>query len=113
MPSLNACCRTAPTVRFMALETLATAVLLFECTFRSRRSVFDQGFLAARFLFLTMSMSSVIRRRQYAQITNAAQYCDNLAAPQSRRRPIRPVWRMCERSARTCELQTLTFAAPF
>jgi|SRR6516165_814460 hypothetical protein len=35
-PSFKACCRRAPTVRFIEREILATGVLLFECAFSSR-----------------------------------------------------------------------------
>src|ERR1700730_2479912 len=35
-PSFKACCRRAPTVRFMDCEILATGVLFFECAFNSR-----------------------------------------------------------------------------
>src|SRR6202022_1715530 len=42
-PSFKACCRRAPTVRFMDCEILATGVLFFECAFNSRCSALVQG----------------------------------------------------------------------
>jgi hypothetical protein len=54
IPSWKACCLTAPTVRFIAFATLATAVLLLECCFSSRRSTLLQARRTAAFTFLTV-----------------------------------------------------------
>src|SRR5664280_5362 len=43
MPSLLARCRSAPTVRFMDIEILATGVFAFECLRSSASFVFDQA----------------------------------------------------------------------
>jgi hypothetical protein len=43
MPRIPALRRSAPTVRFIAFETLVTGVLAFECIFNSRRSSFVHG----------------------------------------------------------------------
>jgi hypothetical protein len=43
MPSLPACRRRAPTVRFIAREITETRVLAFECLLSSRWSPFDHG----------------------------------------------------------------------
>jgi hypothetical protein len=45
MPALR---RSAPTVRFMALETLVTGVRAFECAFKVRTSSFVHGLIARR-----------------------------------------------------------------
>jgi hypothetical protein len=48
MPALR---RNAPTVRFMALETLVTGVRAFECAFSARTSSLDQGRITGRAAF--------------------------------------------------------------
>jgi hypothetical protein len=47
-PRLNAFCRSAPAVRFMALATFLTGDLFRKCAFSSRKSAFDQGRLLGR-----------------------------------------------------------------
>jgi hypothetical protein len=54
MPSRNAFCRSAPGVRFIALEILTTGVLAFECALRLRKSSFVQGLLMRRFALFAM-----------------------------------------------------------
>jgi hypothetical protein len=55
MPMLDACCRSAPAVRFISFEILATGVRLFECFRSSARSALVQGArLPGRFAFFVM-----------------------------------------------------------
>jgi hypothetical protein len=56
IPMLNACCRSAPTVRFICFEILVTGVRFFECLRSSARSALLQGTcLRRRFVFFAMS----------------------------------------------------------
>ena len=50
MPSLSACWRKAPMVRFISLDTLTTGVLAFEWAFRVRRSLLLQRLCFTVFL---------------------------------------------------------------
>ena len=57
MPSLLARCRSAPTVRFMGIEILATGVFAFECLRSSASFAFDQATcLLFEFLAITTSL---------------------------------------------------------
>jgi hypothetical protein len=43
MPMLDACCRSAPIVRFISFEILVTGIRLFECLRSSAWSALVQG----------------------------------------------------------------------
>jgi hypothetical protein len=51
MPIVFAFCRTAPSVRFIALATFATGVLAFECALSSRMFSLDHGLRVWVFFF--------------------------------------------------------------
>ena len=61
IPKASAFCRIAPAVRFIALDILATGVLLFECAFRSRTCSLDQAtrFVRALVLFGFVAISLI------------------------------------------------------
>jgi hypothetical protein len=66
-PILNACCLSAPPVRFIFLEIVARSVLAFECAFSSRMSSFDHGRrisfrFEVRFVSLAMFIFSLCGR---------------------------------------------------
>src|ERR1039458_2067591 len=61
MPSLLARCRSAPTVRFVGIEILATDVFVFECLRSSASFVFDQA-TCLLFAFLAITTSLFVWR---------------------------------------------------
>src|SRR6266404_4669811 len=70
MPSFSACCRSDPTVRFIALAILSTGVFALECLRNStciafvHATVFRFAFVATFLVtvFLAMHLSKIVRR---------------------------------------------------
>src|SRR6266404_2394908 len=84
MPSFSACCRSDPTVRFIALAILSTGVFALECLRNStciafvHATVFLFAFVATFLVtvFLAMHLSKIVRRSithrsADASVTNA------------------------------------------
>lgn len=89
MPSLRACWRNAPTVRFICFEILATGVLAFECLRNSACSFFVHSTRVRFFAFLANSMLLISESRVLYHTKPPVQWLSsrqNGRAPPSRRR---------------------------
>ena len=75
MPSLSACWRRAPIVRFICLEIFTTGVFAFECAFSVRQSPLVHGTRLVTFFAVFATVTILCCLFEGPPITDKTLYC--------------------------------------